>query len=77
MTGVVTRVFLTKGYAFLRGDEDGLTRFFNANDLAHIADWDTVREGLPTDFEPRGILDESMDAKNNGLSAVDVVIQRD
>ena len=75
MTGSVTRVFLDKGYAFLR-DSDGLTRFFNANDMARVADWDTLCEGQHTDFEPRGILDTSRDARNNGLSAVNVAIQR-
>ena len=74
MKGVVTRVFLDKGYAFLR-DSDGLTRFFNANDMARVSDWDTLYEGLPIDFEPQGTLNKSFEAKHNGLSAIDLVVQ--
>lgn len=75
-TGVITRIFVSKGYAFLRGN-DGYTRFFNAVDLKAIADWDRLREGMSLSFTPFGTLDESQGAKHNGLSAEDVVIKND
>lgn len=51
MTGVVTRYFPAKGYAFIR-DENGATRFFHAGAVLPLRDWDRVREGCNVIFEP-------------------------
>lgn len=51
MTGVVTRFFSSKGYAFLR-DDAGAIRFFHAGAMAVTSDWDRLREGAAVEFEP-------------------------
>lgn len=67
MKGTVTRVFLPRGFGFVRGD-DGLDYFLQADALAEAA-WDgaTIREGIRIEFTPNG-----NGAGGNGLRALDV-----
>lgn len=64
MTGTVTRVFLTRGFAFVRGDEDGQDYFLQAEQLSVPWDGASVREGTRLEFEPR-----EGGGKGNGLRA--------
>lgn len=72
MIGVITRVRLNQGYAFVRGVEDGLPRFFNAKDVIPVSAFDRMHEGQQVTFDPCGELDSRPDAKNNGLRAANV-----
>jgi cold shock CspA family protein len=65
MVGTVIRVFLDKGYAFVRGS-DGLSRFLHASDLQEGENWDLVKVETHIEFDP----DKS--DKGNGLKAVNV-----
>lgn len=67
MTGVVVRIFITKGYGFIR-DEQDVKRFFNANDMVVKSDFDNIREGINVEFMPA----EGPPDKGNGLRAVEV-----
>lgn len=69
MTGTVTRVFLPRGFAFIRG-EDGLDYFFQAKELA-IGQWDglVIHEGTYVSFEPT-----NDGPKGNGLRATQVQV---
>lgn len=52
MTGTITRVFLTRGFAFIRG-EDGEDYFFQADES--VAPWSgEVRAGMSVTFTPAG-----------------------
>ena len=75
MNGVIARVLLTKGFAFVRG-EDRLQRFLHSKDVTPVADFDTLYEGQAVTFIPVVKLDKSADAKNNGLKARDVQVVR-
>lgn len=72
MTGVITQVRLSRGYAFVRGLNDNLSRFVYAKDVEPISAFDTMHEGQKVTFEPNGVLDTKPDAKNNGLRALKV-----
>lgn len=72
MTGVITQVRLSKGFAFLRGTSDRMSRFVYAKDVEPISDFDTMHEGQQVSFEPAGVLNTTPDAKNNGLRAIKV-----
>jgi len=67
MTGVVVRILFTKGYGFIR-DEQDVKRFFNANDLVVKAEFENLREGMSVEFTPA----EGPRDKGNGLRAVGV-----
>ncbi len=73
MIGVVTKVRLNKGYAFLRGT-DRMSRFIYSRDMEPVSDFDTLHEGQQVTFVPQGKLNENPKAKNNGLRAVKVQI---
>ena len=75
MTGVVTRVFSAKGFAFVRG-EDRQQRFIFARSVVPVHDFDLLREGLAVSFVPVGTLNPDPRAKNNGLRAEDVKVER-
>lgn len=67
MKGTIIRVFLPRGFGFVRGDDD-LDYFLQANALAGAA-WDgaTIREGVRVEFLP----DEN-GVGGNGLRALEV-----
>lgn len=65
MVGTVIRVFLDKGYGFIRGD-DGLSRFLHASDLQEGENWDLIKPDTFVEFVP----DKS--EKGNGLKATNV-----
>lgn len=72
--GTVTRVLLNKGFGFVRGTEDRLSRFMRACDVVPTSAFDTMHEGQSVTFISEGQLNNDPDAKNNGLRAVDVQI---
>jgi cold shock CspA family protein len=53
MTGTITRIFLPRGFAFVRGD-DGQDYLLHANELRDAA-WsgEVVREGVRVEFVAR------------------------
>ena len=52
MTGTVIRVLLNKGFAFVRGESDGISRFAHSHDFEPEIAFDTLREGRAVTFEP-------------------------
>jgi cold shock CspA family protein len=52
MTGTVIKVMLNKGFAFIRGEEDSISRFAHAKDFIPEVAFDTLREGRGVTFEP-------------------------
>jgi cold shock CspA family protein len=65
MVGTVIRVFLDKGYGFIRG-ADGLSRFLHASDLQEGENWDLIELNTHIEFDP------SKSDKGNGLKAINV-----
>ena len=65
MTGVVSRMFLSKGFGFVR-DENGHTRFMHANDFVRVYEFDTLREGQTVNFTPVEV--------DTGLRAIEVTL---
>jgi len=65
MIGTVIRVFLDKGFGFIRG-EDGLSRFIHASDLRKGEVWDHVKVDMHLEFDP---IDSK---KGNGLKATNI-----
>jgi len=65
MTGIVIRVIHSKGYAFVRGDEDGVSRYAHATWFIPELDFDTVREGQAVEFVPddKGVQGNGKQAK--------------
>lgn len=70
MTGVVIKVFLNKGFAFVRG-EDKISRFAHARDFIPPIAFDTLYEGAPVDFT--SATDEN--GKGNKLRALNVHVK--
>ena len=64
--GTVTRVFLTRGFGFIMGD-DGEEYFLHADAMAGT-EWEKVRGGMRVTFEPAKVVG----AKGNGLRAMEV-----
>ena len=71
MNGTVIRVFLSKGFGFVRGDEDGTSRFMHVSDLQPIQAFDHLREGQRVTFTP---IDGQHGGENRGPRAIDVHI---
>jgi hypothetical protein len=67
MTGVITRIFLTRGFAFVRGD-DKETYFLQVDELSPGTQWEQMRVGSNVVFEPR----RTGGAKGNGWRATQV-----
>jgi len=63
MIGTVVRVFLNKGYAFLRG-EDSMSYFAHAKDFKDLNLFDCLYEGQKLEFEP-GLAPEQHRSKGN------------
>ena len=70
MTGTVTRIFLTKGYGFVMG-EDGEPYFLHATDCHVDTQWERIHAGMTVEFEPSHSGD-----KGNKLRAKAVRVMR-
>ena len=57
MFGVVQRIMLNRGFAFVRGD-DRRQRFFHARNVKPVSAFDTMFVGQRVSFVPEGELDE-------------------
>lgn len=68
MKGTVIQLPRNKGYGFLRGHGDGLTRFFEAKAVRPPIDFDYLSEGESVTFTPA----EDPQGRGNGLRAVNV-----
>jgi cold shock CspA family protein len=68
MTGTVTKVLLNKGFAFVRGEQDGISRFAHAHDFEPAIAFDTLREGKGVTFEPS----RGPETSGNGLRAIKI-----
>lgn len=75
MFGTITVVRLNKGYAFVRGHDDGLPRFIYAKEVEPISAFDTLHEGQRVSFVSVGVLNTDPSAKNNGLRAEQVRVE--
>jgi cold shock CspA family protein len=71
MKGTVVRVFLNRGFAFVRGD-DGVSRFLHARDVKNPLDFDHLYEGAGVEFTPRDFIDTNVGG--NKLRAIDVEV---
>ena len=61
MRGTITRVFVDRGYAFLR-DIDGNNRFLHRRSVIPETWFDQLSEGQEVEFEPTGVGEESLRA---------------
>jgi len=52
MRGVITAVVHSRGFAFVRGDEDHVSRFLHAKWVEPPIDFDTLFVGQPVEFKP-------------------------
>jgi len=66
MLGTVTKLFISKGYGFIRGS-DGLSRFAHCRDWTEPLGFETTAEGMAVEFEP-----EFRGGKGNGLVATKI-----
>lgn len=66
MTGTVTRVFLTRGFGFVAG-EDGESYFLHIDALQKVSCWEQMQQGRRVEFEP-----SQTGSKGNGLRATKV-----
>ena len=69
MNGVIIRLFLSKGYGFVR-DEREQVRFFYAGWMKAGHEFDRLREGQSVRFMPQDIPSN----QNNGLRATQVEV---
>jgi len=72
MTGTIIRILPNNGYCFIRGNEDGLSRFAHARQFVDPMQFDRAREGQGVQFEP--LTDTSPTAKSGGLRATKIVL---
>ena len=67
MNGTVTRVFLTRGFGFLRG-EDGVERFIHVSTINGNLAWEQFKTGMKVTFDPvdgkKGPRAENIQAQN-------------
>lgn len=69
MNGVISRVFLTRGFGFIEG-EDGNSYFMHVDNLSSHTVWEQMRIDLHVIFDPCG-----NGKKGNGLRANNVVVK--
>lgn len=69
MTGTVVKIFFSRGFFFIKGEEDGLSRFVHVADVVPRVAFDTLHEGQRVEFTP---VDEQVTEKGNGLRAIEV-----
>jgi cold shock CspA family protein len=68
MVGIVIKVHLDNGFAFVRGS-DGLSRFVHVSDMIVAADFDRLSKGVQVTFTP-----DNDGARGNKLRAKQVQI---
>lgn len=71
MTGTVIRVYLNKGYGFIRG-ADGQSRFFHVSDVVPVTAFDRMHDGQGVDFVPTEQRTGELTKKGNGFRAAEV-----
>lgn len=72
MDGTVIRLFINKGYGFLRG-ADGLSRHFHVNEFVDKMDFERLREGQALEFDPTD--DGPREKNSNGLRAKNIRVK--
>lgn len=72
MTGTIIRIIPNAGYCFIRGNEDGLSRFAHARQFVDPTQFDRAREGEAVAFIP--LTDTSPTAKGGGLRATKIEV---
>lgn len=73
INGTISRVLLSKGFAFALGD-DGVSRFLHASDFTNRSDFDKLHEGQHVRFFSVDF--NSPEKKGNGLRGMDVEVIR-
>lgn len=68
MTGVVFKLYLNRGFGFVRG-ADGVSRFMHATSVVPPEAFDRMHEGVKVEFTPTVVAN---DPKGNGYRAVKV-----
>lgn len=71
MTGTVIRVYLNKGYGFIRGG-DGQSRFFHVSDVNPATAFDRMHDGQGVEFTPAENVTGTLTKKGNGFRAAEV-----
>ncbi len=71
MTGTIIRVYLNKGYGFIRG-ADKVSRFFHASDVQPQIAFDHMHDGQGVEFTPAEDLTGRTTGKGNGFRAAEV-----
>ena len=66
-TGVVIRIIHNRGFGFIRGENDNVSRFFNAKWVKPEIDFDTMHEGQRVTFVP-----DNNGRAGNGAQALEV-----
>jgi len=69
MHGVILTIYPSKGYGFVRGEDDNMTRFVHARDCVPRGAFDRMYIGQRVEFEPT--VDLTRPSTNN-LRAVNV-----
>lgn len=54
MLGTVKRIFLTRGFAFAKGD-DQLDYFVHVDDMKSGQSWEDIRSEMRLEFEPKPV----------------------
>jgi len=72
MTGTITRLLPSKGYCFVRGNEDRISRFAHARSFRESTEFDQAREGQAVEFDP--LVESGPDAKGGGQRAINLVL---
>ena len=74
MRGTIIRIDQTKnkGYCFIRGDDDGVSRFGHAREFTDSLAFDQAREGQAVKFDP--ITAPSNLARSGGARAINIVL---
>lgn len=63
-----------RGFGFVRGHEDGISRFMHCRDVKPRSTFDTMYEGQTVEFTPS---DEGPKDKGDGLRAVNVSVVKE
>jgi hypothetical protein len=70
MTGTIIRRVVNHGYCFIRGDDDGVSRFGHARAFVDPLAFDLAREGQAVRYTP--VTDTSSLARNGGARAINI-----
>lgn len=75
MIGTVITIIRGRGFCFIRGDDDGLSRFAHARDFVDQREFDTLSDGKSVSFIPMDFNNSGQLIRGNGLRAVDVKVE--